>query len=106
MLNQSGIAAWTRWRTISGYRIRTVNISNRSKDRLRMAKELAHFFYRNIRGCVRYLLRQIAYRYNWLYAPRHEDDSTEQRIYGEMHAADGWWDVQAEHPSPTCFKRP
>jgi len=42
--NQWGIALCTRWRTISGYWSRTVNIFNGSKDRLRMAKELCHFF--------------------------------------------------------------
>jgi len=51
-------------------------------------------FYRNVLGCIRYLLRQIAYRDNLVYAPRHEYDSTGQRIYAEMHTADWWWDVQ------------
>jgi len=48
------------------------------------------FFYRNILGCVRYLLRQLAYRAELVYAPRHEYYSTRQRIYAEMHTAD-WW---------------
>ena len=52
------------------------------------------FFYRNVLGCVRYLLHQIAYRHDLVYAPRHEYDSTGQRIYAEMHTADWWWDVQ------------
>jgi len=52
------------------------------------------FFYRNILGCVRYLLRQIAYRDDLVHAPRHEYDSTGQKIYAEMHTADWWWDVQ------------
>jgi len=51
-------------------------------------------FYHNVLGCVRYLLRQIAYRDDLVYAPRHEYDSTGQRIYAEMHTADWWWDVQ------------
>jgi len=34
------------------------------------------FFYRNVLGCVRYLLRKMAYRDNLVYAPRHEYDST------------------------------
>jgi len=48
------------------------------------------FFYRNVLGCVRYLLRHIAYQDALVYAPRHEYDSTGQRIYAEMHTAD-WW---------------
>ena len=52
------------------------------------------FFYRNVLGCVRYLLHQITYRDDLVYAPRHEYDSTGQRIYAEMHRADWWWDVQ------------
>ena len=34
------------------------------------------FFYGNVLGCVRYLLRQIAYRDDLVYAPRHEYDSS------------------------------
>jgi Plavaka transposase len=52
------------------------------------------FFYRNILDCVRYLLRQIAYRDDLVYAPRREYDQDGQRIYAEMHTADWWWDVQ------------
>jgi len=46
------------------------------------------FCYRNVLGCLRYLLRQIAYRDDLVYAPQHEYDSTRQRIYAEMHTAD------------------
>jgi len=52
------------------------------------------FFYRDVLGCVRYLLRQIAYRDDLVYAPRRESDPTGHRIYAEMHTADWWWDVQ------------
>jgi len=52
------------------------------------------FFYRNVLGCVRYLLHQIAYRHDLIYAPRHEYDSTGQRTYAEMPTADCLWDVQ------------
>ena len=52
------------------------------------------FFYRNVLDCVRYLLRQIAYRDDLVYAPRREYDQSGQRIYAEMHTADWWWDVQ------------
>jgi len=59
------------------------------------------FFYRDILGCVRYLLRQSAYRENLVYAPRREYDPSGQRIYAEMHTADWGWDLQVEHLSPT-----
>jgi len=52
------------------------------------------FFYRNVLDCVRYLLRQIAYRDDLVYAPRPDYDPSGERIYAEMHTADGWWDVQ------------
>jgi len=71
-----------------------------------MAKELCQFFYRNVLGGVRYRLCQIAYRDALVYAPRHEYDSTGQRIYAEMPTVDQWWEVQVEHPSPTLFKTP
>jgi len=46
------------------------------------------FLYRNVLGCVRYLLPQIAYGDDLVNVPRHEYDSTGQRIYSEMHTAD------------------
>jgi len=52
------------------------------------------FFYQNVLDCVRYLLRQIAYRDDLVYAPRREYDQSRQRIYAEMHTADWGWDVQ------------
>jgi len=39
-----GYSSMHTMQPISGYWIRTVNICNGSKDRLRMAKELCHFF--------------------------------------------------------------
>jgi len=59
------------------------------------------FFYRDVLGCVRYLLCQIAYRDDLVYAPQREYDPSGQRIYAEMHTADWWWDLQVEHLSPT-----
>jgi len=52
------------------------------------------FFYRNVLDCVRYLLGQIAYCDDLVYAPHREYDQSGQRIYPEMHTADWWWDVQ------------
>ena len=46
------------------------------------------FFYRNILDCVRYLLHQIAYRDDFVYAPRREYDQDGQRVFAEMHTAD------------------
>ena len=54
------------------------------------------FFYRNVLDCVRYLLRQIAYTDDFVYAPRREYDHTGQRVYAEMHTADWWWDIQVQ----------
>jgi len=52
------------------------------------------FFYRNVLLCVSYLLRQIPYRDDLVYAPRREYDQSGQRIYAEIATADWWWDVQ------------
>ena len=57
------------------------------------------FFYCNILDCVRYLLRQIVYRDDFICTPRHEYDSAGQRVYSEMHTADWWWDVQVQCPN-------
>jgi len=52
------------------------------------------FYYRNIIDCVRYLIRQVAYSSDMVYAPIREYDSSGQRLYSEMHTADLWWDLQ------------
>jgi hypothetical protein len=61
-------------------------------------KRTLPFYYRNILDCVRYLLRQAAYRDDLVFAPRREYDHNGQRVYAEMHTADWWWDVQVNYP--------
>jgi len=51
-------------------------------------------FYRDVLECVRYLLHQIAYPDDLIYTPQREYDPTGHRIYGEIHTADWWCDVQ------------
>ena len=51
------------------------------------------FYYRNIVNCVRYLIRQVAYRPDMVYAPVCEYNSSGERLYSEMHTADWWWDT-------------
>jgi len=63
------------------------------------SKRTLPFFYRNVRDCVRYLLRQIAYQDDLVYAPWHEFDPNGERIYAEMHTADWGWDVQVQRPN-------
>jgi len=60
------------------------------------SKRTLPFFYRNVLDCLRYLLRQIACQDDLVYAPRREFDPNGERIYAEMHTADGWWDVEVQ----------
>ena len=48
------------------------------------------FYYRNALDCVCYLVRQVAYRSDMVYAPMREYDSSGERLYSEMHTGD-WW---------------
>ena len=68
------------------------------KGKVEDDKKTFPFFYRNILDCVRYLLRQITYQDDLVYAPCHEYDQNGQRIYAEMHTADWWWDIQVQFP--------
>ena len=52
------------------------------------------FDYTNALDCVRYLVRQVAYRSDMVYVPIREYDSSGERLYSEMHTADWWWDTQ------------
>ena len=57
-------------------------------------KSTLPFFYRDILDYVRYLLRQITYQDDLVYAPRWEFDQNGKRIYAEMHMSNWWWDLQ------------
>ena len=57
------------------------------------------FVYRNVLDCVRYLLRQITYQDDFVYAPRREYDHSGNRIHAEMHTADWSWDLQVQLPN-------
>jgi len=59
-------------------------------------------FYRNVLGCVRYLLRQIAYRDDLGYAPGHEYDSTGQRIYAKCIRRIGGATSRYSNPSASA----
>jgi len=50
-------------------------------------------YYRNIIDCVRYLIRQVVYSSDIVYAPIREHDLSGERLYSEMHTADWWWDI-------------
>jgi len=57
-------------------------------------RHAASFYYPDIIDCDRYLICQVAYRSDMVYAPLREYDSSGERVYSEMHRADSWWDTQ------------
>jgi len=57
------------------------------------------FFYRNVLDWVRYLLHNIAYWDDLIYAPRCEFDPNSERIYAEVYTADWEWDFQVQRPN-------
>jgi hypothetical protein len=54
------------------------------------------FYFRDILQCSRWLLQQPAYADHLVYAPERHFNDAGDRIYGEMHTGDWWW----EHPLP------
>ena len=52
------------------------------------------FYYRKTLDYVRYLVRQVEYRSNIVYASVREYDSSGERLYSQMYTADWWWDTQ------------
>ena len=65
-----------------------------TEARLESGEHLTTFYYRNIVSCVRYLIRQVAYKEHMVYAPIREYDSNGDQLYSEMHTADWWWETQ------------
>jgi len=51
-------------------------------------------YYCNIIDCVRYLIGQVAYTSDLVYAPIQAYDTSGERLYSEMHTGDWWWDIQ------------
>jgi len=56
------------------------------------AGEPIEFWHRDIIKCAKWLLRQLAYAEHLSYAPQQPFDEHGRRVYGEMHAADWWWE--------------
>jgi len=52
------------------------------------------FYYPNIIDCFRYLIGQVEYSSDMVYAPIREYDSSGKRLYSEIHTVDWWWDMQ------------
>ena len=61
---------------------------------LESGEQSTTFYYRNIVSCVRYLIRQVAYKEHMVYAPIREHDSNGDQLYSEMHTAEWWWETQ------------
>lgn len=51
------------------------------------------FYYRDPVDCIKYLIRQRAYRSDMVFSPERLYEG-EERQYGELHTADWWWDTQ------------
>ncbi|KAH8145068.1 uncharacterized protein LAJ45_10191 [Morchella importuna] len=52
------------------------------------------YYYRDPMVIVRYLLGQRAFRESLVYAPVVEHNESGERMYGEMHTGDWWWETQ------------
>ena len=61
---------------------------------LESGEQSTTFYYRNIVSCVRYLMRQVAYKEHMVYAPIRKYDSNGDQLYSEMHIAAWWWETQ------------
>ncbi|KAH8147002.1 uncharacterized protein LAJ45_08801 [Morchella importuna] len=56
------------------------------------------YYYRDPMSVVRFLLGQRAFRESLVYAPTMEYNELGERMYGEMHTADWWWEMQNTLP--------
>lgn len=69
------------------------------KSKLSMAWNEQHpenivFWHRNLIGCVKWILRQPAYKEHLVYAPVRSFNDAGHRIYDEMNTGDWWWEKQ------------
>ncbi|KAI4086595.1 MAG: hypothetical protein L6R37_008402, partial [Teloschistes peruensis] len=52
------------------------------------------FWYRDPMLVIQYLLRQRLYAKDMAYAPYKDYNESGERVYGELHTADWWWETQ------------
>jgi hypothetical protein len=52
------------------------------------------YYYQDPMVIVRYLLGQLAFRESLVYALVIEHNESGERMYGEMHMGDWWWETQ------------
>ena len=55
------------------------------------------YYYRDPMNIVRFLLVQRAFRESLVYSPTMEYNEMGERMYGEMHTADWWWEMQVRN---------
>ena len=60
--------------------------------------QMVPYYYRDPLTIVRFLLGQRAFRNCLVYAPVMEYNESGERMYGEMHTADWWWETQVRTP--------
>jgi len=97
-----GLGGMDDWSFRSAYTLRHLNVWDPFGEYLTWTEAVicdgqhtTPFYYRNALDCVRYLVRQVAYRSDMVYAPILEYDSRGERLSSEMLTADLWWDTQA-----------
>lgn len=64
------------------------------RSKVELGGETREYFYQDPITCIRHLLLQPAYKKNMVYAPTIEYNGAGERMYGEMHTADWWWEMQ------------
>ena len=57
-------------------------------------RDTTTFYYRKASDGVSYLVHQVAYSSDMVYAPIREYVSSGERLYSENHPTDRWWDTQ------------
>ena len=101
----SGVIGGNEWSPEECGRSVAMQAASRRTRRTRWARRIrapgrrtlspnALFFFADVVSYVRYLIRQVAYKEDMVYAPIRENDSNGDQLYSEMHTADWWWETQ------------
>ena len=64
-----------------------------TEAKLESGEQSTTFYYRNIVSCVRYLIRQVAYKEHMVDTLIRKYDSNGDPLYTEMHTAEWWWET-------------
>src|SRR5262249_6431842 len=88
-------SGWTTWKSGRVCQRLPEDMEGIEQDKIDPRDDAyATFFYQNPLSCIEFLMRQERLADHFVYEPYKDFNEKGNRVYGEMHTANWWWDTQ------------